>query len=59
MAIIVIPRSNQTKLTILFRDKKAHLVYIIILNILLKTWCAASRPVILLLGYIPTDLLSN
>ena len=37
IAIIVIPSSDQTKLTTLFGDKKAHLVYIIILNILLKT----------------------
>ena len=37
IAIIVIPSSDQTKLTTLSRDKKAYLVYIIILNILLKT----------------------
>jgi hypothetical protein len=37
MAIIVIPSSDQTKLTTLSGDKKVHLVYITILNILLKT----------------------
>jgi len=55
----VIPSSDQTKLTILSGDKKVHPVYITILNILLKTRRIASRPVILLLGYIPIDLLSN
>jgi hypothetical protein len=59
MAIIVIPSSDQIKLTTLSKDKKVYLVYITILNILLKTRYVASRLVILLLGYIPTDLLSN
>lgn len=58
-AIMVIPSSDQTKLTTLSGDKKAHPVYITILNILLKTRRAASRPAMLLLGYIPTDLPSD
>ena len=59
MAIMVIFSSDQTKLTTLSGDKKAYLVYITILNILLKTQYAANRPVMLLLSYILTDLLSD